>query len=103
MTKEEIRQKLVAIDAGVKHYFTAGTGKNYTYWEETRRLPFTRDNEHEEAWAFTVHRFTKDEYDDTADRIFETLDRDDRIAVSHTVDYEPDTGYIHHIFDCEAV
>ena len=103
MTKDEIRQTLVAIDGGVKHYWSAGNGKAYTYWEETDRLPFMRDDMHEEAWAFTVHRFTKDEYDDVADRIFDALDREAGIAVRHSVDYEPDTGYIHHIYDCEAI
>ena len=102
MTLNEIRTMLVAVDPANRHYFSPETAKDYTYWEETGRLPLLADNRHDEAWRFYVHRFTRDEYDPMAGRLFAALDADPRTAVSHTVDYEPDSGYIHHIFSCEA-
>lgn len=102
MTLKEIRDLLVSIDPDIRHYFTAGSGRDYTYWEQTDRLALTADNRHEEAWRFYVHRFTRDEFDPLTRRIFETLDADPRTAVSQTDDYEPESGYIHHIFTVEA-
>lgn len=102
MTLAEIRSKLAAVDPDIKHYFSVESARDYTYWEETRRLPFLADGVHDEGWQFTVHRFTRDEFDPLARRLFDTLDADPRTAVSHTVDFEPDTGYIHHIFTCEG-
>ena len=73
-----------------------------TYWEEIQRLPFLGDDVHEEAWRFYVHRFTRDEFDPIAGRLFEILDTDPRTTVIHRTDYEPDSGYIHHIYECEG-
>ena len=103
MTLSEIRIKLAGISPDIRHYFTSETQRDYTYWEETRRLPYTADNVHEEGWRFYVHRYTRDEYDTVAADIFAALDADPAIAVSHEVDYDPDSGYIHHIFECETI
>lgn len=106
MTLSEIQTKLAGIDPDIKHYFSASDGKNYTYWEETQRLPFMADDRHDPAdaaWRFYVHRFTKTEYDPVATALFTALDESTGIAVRWTVDSEPDTGYIHHIFECEGM
>lgn len=102
MTLGEIRDLLVSVDPDIRHYFSTETQQDYTFWEETGRLPLTRDDRHAEAWRFAVHRFTRDEFDPVARRLFDALDADPRTAVIHTVDQEPDTGYIHHIYQCEA-
>lgn len=102
MTLGDIRTLLVSVDPGIRHYFSTETDRDYTYWEELQRLPFTADGCHEEGWRFYVHRFTRDEFDQVARRLFETLDADPRTAVIHRVDAERDTGYIHHIFECEG-
>ena len=39
MTLNEIRTMLVAVDPDIRHYFSTETAKDYTYWEETGRLP----------------------------------------------------------------
>lgn len=104
MTLTNIRELVASIDPNIRHYFSMGTGEAYTYWEETERLPLVADNHHiEEGWRFYVHRFTKTETDAIADLIFSTLDNDPRVSVRHTVDHEDDTGYIHHIFECEGI
>lgn len=105
MTLNEIRDLLVTVDPKIKHYFSMEESKSYSYWEETRRLPFVADDGHpssEEGWHFYVHLYTTLENDPKAAAFFETLDRDPRTAVSWTVDPDRDSGYIHHIFDCEG-
>lgn len=104
MTLGDIRTLLVSVDPDVRHYFSAGTDSDYTYWEETQCLPYTADDSHScvEGWRFYVHRFTRSEFDPVARRLFEALDTDPRTAVIHRVDAERETGYIHHIFECEG-
>lgn len=102
MTLDEIKTLLAEVDPDIRHYWTMGTGADYSFWEETRLLDFTADGHHADAWAFTVHRFTKTEGDPVALALFRALDADPRIAVRVDVDHEPETGYIHHIFSCEG-
>lgn len=103
MTISEIRNTLVAVDPSISHYFSMGTGKPYTYWEETQRVPLMGDGgAAEEGWRFTVHRFARQENDSVAAGLLDALENDDRITVDYLVDYERETGYIHHIFDCEC-
>lgn len=102
MTLGDIRALLVGVDPDIRHYFSTETERDYSFWEETQRLPLTADDRHDEAWRFYVHRFTRDEFDPLARRLFAALDADPRTTVAHTVDFEPETGYIHHIFECEG-
>jgi len=104
VTKAEIKALLITVDPNIRHYWSAGDGEPYTVWEETDRLPLVGDDHHaEEGWVVYVHRYTKDENDSVAAALFALLDSAPEIAVSETVDQEPDTGYIHHIFRCEVV
>lgn len=103
MTLGEIRDLLVSVDPDIRHHFSAEETVDYTYWENTRRLPLIADDRHEEAWAFTVHRFTRDEFDPIAGRLFTALDTEPNVTVRYTGPvYEPDSGYLHHIYDCEG-
>ena len=102
MTRAEIRAALIAVDPHIRHYRSMSSSGNYTYWEETHLLNLIADNHHAEGWAFVVHRFTRDENDAIADALLAALDADDRITVQYNVDHERDTGYIHHIYDCEG-
>lgn len=102
MTLEDIRKLLTQADIGIRHYFSMEKEKDYTYWEETRRLPFTSDDGHDEGWRFYVHRYTRQENDRVAADLFRILDAHPGIAVTETIDHDPDTGYIHHIFECEG-
>jgi len=103
VTLAEIRDTLVAVDPTISHYFSMGNGKPYTYWEETQAMPLMGDGGWaEEGWHFSVHRFAREENDTVAAALLEALKSHDEIAVDYLVDYETDTGYIHHIFDCEC-
>ena len=102
MTIPEIRGFLATIDPNIRHHRSMRETDDYTYWDETHIMPFTADNRHAPDWAFVVHRYTKTEDDELAAQIFAALDADDRIALSYDVDSDPETGYIHHIYDCES-
>ena len=103
MTREDIRALVVSVDKDAGRYESAYQGgQAYTVWREGRRLGLMADDRHEEAWAFQIDRFTKTEGDGIADAFLDALDKDERVAYSYTVDYEPDTGYTHHIYDCEG-
>ena len=106
MTLNEIKALLVSADANIKHYFSMhGSEEPYSYWEETHMLPLTFDDRHQitdQAWRFKVHRFTKTEGDSVAASIFEALDQDPRVTVRWVTDFDKDSGFIHHIFECEG-
>lgn len=103
MTLDEIREMVVSVDRTAGHYESAHrAGQAYTVWREYGELPFTADGRSQGAVSFQVDRFTRDENDAVARALFQELDKDDRIAMEYRVDYEQDTRYIHHIFDCEG-
>ena len=104
MTLKDIRDLLVsaAKNNPVTHYFSMDPGHDYTYWEETQQLPLTASDAHEEGWRFYVHRYTRREFDPVADDIFRALDADPRVTVRRTTDFDKDSGYIHHIYECEG-
>ena len=103
MTLSEIQALVVAVDNKAGHYESASKNSTgYTVWYEYRRLALMRDDEHAEGWRFQIDRFTKVENDTVAAALFAALEADDRVAFEYRVDYEPDTRWIHHIYDCEG-
>lgn len=104
MTAADIKTLLVAVDPNVQRYDHdgAGTSDAYTVWYELRPIGLYGDGEEEGTIRFQVDRFTKEEDDAIAASLKETLEGQDDIAVEYLVDYERDTGYIHHIYVCEG-
>jgi hypothetical protein len=101
MTLLEFRDLLLSADPQASHY-TSTLTPNYTVWHEYGEKPLMADN----AAIETVHkiqidRFTKIEFDPLADAITQLL-KTNEIAHEHLTDFEQDTGYIHHIWDCEV-
>ena len=104
MTLPEIKALILSADATAERYESSHTGSDsYTVWRGVHRLAVAADNRHIEGWAFQVDRFTRDEFDPVAEALFAVLDGSDRVAVYHEIDYERDSGYIHHIYDCEGI
>ena len=103
MTLNEIKALVLAVDPAAQHYESAKKGAAYTVWREIRPLGFAADGAHQGAVSFQIDRFTKTEGDTIAASLFSALDANDRVAVRYEVDFEPDTRYIHHIFDCEGI
>lgn len=104
MNLRDIQSFLVAVDPTIEHY--ESTHKNadaYTVWYEIQRSGLRAGNRFpEKSWRFQIDRFTRQEYDPVAAALESALENCPAIAYDYLVDYEPDTGYIHHIFDCEA-
>lgn len=110
---DKVKAIVLEGDPDAKHYFQTARG-NYTTWHEYMRMPDTTDDVHygedeedgDEArggWRFQIDRFTKLEFDPVVDKIEAALTDHDNVSYSYQVDYEQDTGYIHHIFSCEAI
>ncbi|HBV85761.1 MAG TPA: hypothetical protein DEF42_03680 [Desulfosporosinus sp.] len=93
MTLQEFRNLLLTADPTASHYESV-KNTNYTVWKE-----FERRKTPEEEWRIQVDRFTKIEYDPIVELIDTALSTDD-ISFDYKVDYEENTGYIHHIWDC---
>lgn len=103
MTLAEIKALVLSADPNAQHYDSAKKGIAYTVWREYGTLPFTADGQHQGGVRFQIDRFTKSEDDDIAAVIFGVLEQSDRVAFGYQVDFEPDTRYIHHIYDCEGI
>lgn len=103
MTIAEIKALVLSADPTAERYESSRNGsESYTVWREVRRLAATADDVHIEGWAFQVDRFTRAEDDAIAEALFTALDESDRVALAYRTDFEPDTEYIHHIYDCEG-
>ena len=103
MTLSQIQAFVVSVDPNAGHYESAYRGSDaYTEWREIRTLPFMGDGEHVGILKFQIDRFTKQENDSIALAFEAALEQNDGIAYEHITDEEPDTHYIHHIFDCEG-
>ena len=103
MTISEIKAFLVTVDPTIERYESSKRDTDaYTVWYETNPGRAPADDQKQDVIKFQVDRFTKTEDDATAAAIYNALDARDDIAFDYLVDYENDTGYIHHIYDCEG-
>lgn len=102
MTLDEIRTLIVAVDENAGHYESSHRADEaYTVWFETRHDNIYADNRHLGGIYFQVDRFTKQEDDAVAAELLAAL-TDSDVCFRYIIDFEPDTGYIHHIFECSA-
>lgn len=103
MTLADFYALLKTADASVKMYTGPGTG-NYTVYLPYDTVTLEADNTTSESgWRIQVDRFTKLSNDPVVTAIALALAGDDDIACQYRIDYEQDTGYIHHIWTCEVV
>ncbi len=103
MTTAEVKALLISVDPDVQRYDHDHKGSDaYTVWHEIGPIGLYGDGREEGSLHFQVDRFTKEEDEEIARQLLETLEEQDDIAVDYHVDYERD-GYIHHIYDCEGI
>lgn len=102
MTVRDIRDLVVTADPQARHYDSHKDGSDFTVWMEYKRLGLPGDDTHGDGWKFEVDRYTKEEFDPIAELIEKTLTDAEGVAFTYMVDYEQDTGYIRHLFDCEG-
>ena len=104
MQLTEFRDLLLSADPQARHYTHVKDGKTpYTTWAEYLRMQGSADNRRNSGWRIQIDRYTKAEFDPVAERIETMLDRSDGITYEYRVDYDQDSGYIRHTFDCEAI
>lgn len=100
---DELKALLIAIDPHATKFKGAAKG-NYTVWTPYGENPnFAGNRRNEVAQQIQIDRFTKDDPDRVASEIYAALDAAEFVAFSYQLDYERDTGYFHHIFDCEVI
>lgn len=108
MNVEQIAAGIEAIDPAAKHYdatAAAKAGEDFTVWMEYERTGLDADDMWTEpGWVFEVDRYTKAEFDQIAAKLEQMFIANERITLrSYRVLYDLDSGYIRHVFDCEAI
>lgn len=108
MNTKQIAELIRSEDPAAKHYnatSSAKAGIDFTVWMEYERTGLEADDEWIElGWLFEVDRYTKTEFDPVAESLEKSFLADDRITLrDYRVLYDVDTGYIRHVFDCEAI
>ncbi len=98
---ENFKALLVQVDPKATHYKSMQQ-ENYTVWAEYGTIALRgNDTTSERVYKVQVDRFTKAENDSVAAAITAMLD-EQCVGYEYLVDYEQDTGYIHHIWDCKV-
>lgn len=104
MKLKQFRDLLLTVTDRVGHGEYFKDGSNYIVWHEVGQIETSADNSKAESgWRIAVDYFTKDEYDETPDKISDLFDCDNIASDSPVIDYEPDTGYTHYAWTCEVV
>lgn len=76
--------------------------ENYTVWRPYGLTgPRSNNKRSCRVWKVQIDRLTKTDNDTIAAALLDALDAS-RIPYTYLLDYEQDTGYHHHIFDCEV-
>ena len=102
MTINEFTALLLTADPDATHYIAAEGQTNYTVWRKYTERRLAADGESAGIiHLIQVDRFTKIEDDPMVDSIRAALEHPD-ISFDYQEDFEPDTLYIHHVFDCEV-
>lgn len=102
-TLDRFEALLVSVDPEATKY--EGNGKtDYTVWHPYMRSGlYGDDTTVEELWRVQVDRFCKSDDDAVAVALLAAFDAAEDVVCAYSVDYEPETGYIHHIYTCEVV
>ena len=80
--------------------FKGSGGNSYTVWTPYSSDKTMADNRQDDfTWRIQVDRFTKKDNDPIAKAIYNELEQAG-IPFEYLIDFEEDTGYIHHIYDC---
>lgn len=107
MTLQQLKTLLLTIGPPVHHYFVSGQTGNYIIWAEDGpgSALYAEDRMDRHAIQGTIDYYTKIEYDPVTGQIEDALNGSDVSWYPGPVQYETDTGYIHHeyIFEIDGV
>lgn len=103
MELREIKQIVQKADPDAAHYISASKDREaFTIWGEYERIGlFGDDGYAEKGWRFEIDHYTNKEFSEVPERIERVL-LESEIAFTYRVTYQPSTGYIRHIFECEG-
>lgn len=100
---ERIKAVILSVDPKASKYIGKGTG-SYTVWTPTAPSSiYANGKAGEVAWEVVIERFSKSEDDPIVGEIMAALDGCDFVAYDYYAEYDKDTGYIHHTYECEVV
>lgn len=106
MTIEQFVGIVLSIDKDAARYqkLRKPTDKAYTVWSDygTRTL-YANGIPVGKTKKIQVDYYTLKEDDPVALQYYRAFSENEEITVNHLTDFEPETRYIHHIFDCEMV
>lgn len=106
MTIEDFAIIVLTIDPDAARYqkLRKPTDKAYTVWSDygTGTL-YANGVPAGKTKKIQVDYYTLKEDDPVALQYYRAFSENEEITVNHLTDFEPETRYIHHIFDCEMV
>lgn len=103
MELNEIKAVIIKADANAQHYTSADKDRDaFTVWGEYERIGLYGDDGYaEKGWRFEVDHYTRQEFSPIPEKI-ERILMESNVAFTYRVAYQPASGYIRHIFECEA-
>ena len=94
---------ILSVDPEATKYEGDG-GDAYTVWTPYGVSRYCADGgDAALVYKIQVDRYTQDDNDGIAAGLYAALESCDYVAFEYLRDYEPDTGYHHHIYDCELL
>lgn len=93
----KVRDALLKVSKNVGHYEAIKKGNKYIVWaEDSESNAISADNRKQnQGIQGTIDYFTKEEEDETVDKIQEALDAAGIGYVLNSIQYEEETQYIH--------
>ena len=94
---DRVKRALLTVSENVGHYEALKETPPYIVWAEERGNDLEADNVHaERGWTGTVDLFTKTENDPLVEAVGEALSSAGIAWYLNSVQFEDDTGLIHH-------
>ena len=105
MTINSFAALIKSIDPSAARYDAIGQkGDAYTvYADYHTRVLYGNGSPAATAVSVQVDYFTKQENDPRAQAFFVAFTGNEEITCEYSTDFEADTRYIHHIYDCEVM
>lgn len=105
MTIEQFSALVMVIDPNATRYDAIGQhGDSYTVFSDYHtRARYANGVPAGTAVSIQVDYFTRTENDPKATAFFNAFSQNDEITCVYDTDFENDSRYIHHIFDCEVI
>jgi hypothetical protein len=105
MTINDFASLVMSIDPNAVRYEAIGQkGDSYTVYAEYKtRVLYANGIPSETAISVQVDYYTKKENDPRMQDFFNAFTSNEEITCEYSTDFESDTRYIHHIFDCEVM